>query len=234
MEKSLIIIPTYNERENLRAMVAAVHEVLPETHLLVVDDNSPDGTGDVADELAEKDERVHAIHRPGKMGLGTAYVEGFRWGLDRGYELLWEMDCDFSHDPRYLPDLLGAVEDGADLAIGSRYVAGGGTDNWGLGRKILSRGGGYYARMVLGVPVNDLTSGFRCYRRTVLETIALEEVRSEGYAFQIEMAYKTYKAGFHIQEVPIVFVDRRVGQSKMSSRIVVEAVLGVWRMRFGR
>ncbi len=234
MDKSLIIIPTYNERENLRAMVAAIHEVLPETHLLVVDDNSPDGTGDVADELAEKDDRVHAVHRPGKMGLGTAYVEGFRWGLERGYELLWEMDCDFSHDPRYLPDLLAAVENGADLAIGSRYVAGGGTDNWGLGRKILSRGGGFYARMVLGVPIKDLTSGFRCYRRTVLETLDLSQVRSEGYAFQIEMAYKTYKAGFHIQEVPIVFVDRRVGQSKMSGGIVVEAVLGVWRMRFRR
>ncbi len=234
MDKSLIIIPTYNERENLRAMAAAVLEVLPETHLLVVDDNSPDGTGDVADELAEKDERVHTMHRPGKMGLGTAYVEGFRWGLERGYELLWEMDCDFSHDPRYLPDMLAAMDDGADLAIGSRYVAGGGTDNWGLGRKILSRGGGFYARMVLGLPVNDLTSGFRCYRRTVLETISLDDLRSEGYAFQIEMAYKTYKAGFHIQEVPIVFVDRRVGQSKMSSKIVVEAVLGVWRMRFGR
>ncbi len=234
MDKSLIIIPTYNERENLRAMAAAVLEVLPETHLLVVDDNSPDGTGDVADELAEKDERVHTMHRPGKMGLGTAYVEGFRWGLERGYELLWEMDCDFSHDPRYLPDMLAAMDDGADLAIGSRYVAGGGTDNWGLGRKILSRGGGFYARMVLGLPINDLTSGFRCYRRTVLETISLDDLRSEGYAFQIEMAYKTYKAGFHIQEVPIVFVDRRVGQSKMSSKIVVEAVLGVWRMRFGR
>jgi dolichol-phosphate mannosyltransferase len=234
MESSLIILPTYNERDNLRAMVRRIHEELPDTHVLVVDDGSPDGTGEVADELAKRDERIKVTHRPCKMGLGTAYIEGFRRGLDEGYELLWEMDTDFSHDPRYLPDMLAAIENGADLAIGSRYVAGGGTENWGLGRKILSRGGGLYARLVLGVPVQDLTSGFRCYRRQVLETIDLGSVRSEGYSFQIEMAYKTCKAGFCVEEVPIVFVDRRVGQSKMSGKIVLEAIWRVWPLRLGK
>jgi dolichol-phosphate mannosyltransferase len=231
MESSLIILPTYNERDNLRAMVRRIHEELPETHILVVDDGSPDGTGEVADGLADADERIKVSHRPCKMGLGTAYIEGFRRGLDEGYELLWEMDTDFSHDPKYLPAMLGAMENGADLAIGSRYVAGGGTENWGFGRKILSRGGGIYARLVLGVPVQDLTSGFRCYRRQVLETIDLDDVRSEGYAFQIEMAYKTCRAGFRVEEVPIVFVDRRVGQSKMSGGIVLEAIWRVWSLR---
>jgi dolichol-phosphate mannosyltransferase len=234
MERSLIILPTYNERDNLRAMVSRIHEVLAETHILVVDDGSPDGTGEVAEGLARDDERVHVTHRPCKMGLGTAYLEGFRRGLDDGYALLWEMDTDFSHDPRYLPDLLGAIENGADLAIGSRYVAGGGTDNWGLSRQIISRGGGLYARTVLGIPIKDLTSGFRCYRRQVLETLDLDDMRSEGYAFQIEMAYKTHKAGFRIEEVPIVFVDRRVGQSKMSGSIIWEAIWRVWKLRLGR
>ncbi len=233
MEKSLIVIPTYNERENLRAIAAAIHEVFPETHILVVDDNSPDGTGEVADELAARDERIHVLHRPGKMGLGTAYVEGFRKGLAEGYELIWEMDADFSHDPRFLPAMLDAIQNGADLAIGSRYVPGGGTENWGLGRKLLSRGGGLYSRMILGVPIRDLTSGFRCYRRRVLEALDLSGIRSEGYAFQIEMAYRTHKAGFHVVEVPILFVDRRVGQSKMSGGIVWEAIWAVWRIRFG-
>ncbi|MCD6499008.1 MAG: polyprenol monophosphomannose synthase [Deltaproteobacteria bacterium] len=233
MAGSLIIIPTYDERENLRAIASRIHEVVPEVHLLVVDDNSPDGTGEVADDLAAKDERIHVLHRPGKMGLGTAYVEGFRKGLAEGYDLLWEMDADFSHDPRYLPDMLAAMDNGADLAIGSRYVPGGGTENWGLRRKVLSKGGGVYARMVLGVPIKDLTSGFRCYRREVLERISLSEVRAEGYAFQIEMAYKTFKAGFRVEEVPILFVDRRVGKSKMSGGIVWEAVLGVWRLKLG-
>jgi len=233
MAGSLIIIPTYDERENLRAIASRIHEVVPEVHLLVVDDNSPDGTGEVADDLAAKDERIHVLHRPGKMGLGTAYVEGFRKGLEEGYDFLWEMDADFSHDPKFLPDMLAAMENGADLAIGSRYVPGGGTENWGLRRKVLSRGGGTYARLVLGVPIKDLTSGFRCYRRDVLERIPLSEVRAEGYAFQIEMAYKTFKAGFRIEEVPILFVDRRVGQSKMSGGIVWEAVWGVWRLKLG-
>ncbi len=232
-ERSLIILPTYNERENLRAMVCRIHEVFPETHILVVDDGSPDGTGEVADDLSAEDERIQCIHRPCKMGLGTAYIEGFRRGLDEGYDLLWEMDTDFSHDPRYLPDMLNAIRDGADLAIGSRYVPGGGTENWGLGRKVLSRGGGVYARLVLSVRVQDLTSGFRCYRRKVLETIDLDSVRSEGYSFQIEMAFKTCRAGFRVEEVPIVFVDRRVGESKMSGSIVWEAVWRVWRLRLG-
>ena len=187
----------------------------------------------MADELASKDERIQVLHRPGKMGLGTAYLEGFRKGLAEGYELLWEMDADFSHDPRFLRPMLEAIQDGADLAIGSRYVPGGGTENWGLGRKILSRGGGTYARVVLGVPIRDLTSGFRCYRRRVLEALDLSRIRSEGYAFQIEMAYKVHKAGFHVVEVPIVFVDRRVGQSKMSTGIVWEAIWAVWRIRLG-
>lgn len=234
MERSVIIMPTYNERENLRAIVARIFEVLPETHILVVDDNSPDGTGEVADEMAGRDERVFVLHRQGKLGLGTAYIAGFKWGIEKGYDLIWEMDSDFSHDPKYLPDLMEAMHNGADLAIGSRYVLGGGTENWGLFRKILSRGGGTYARIILGMQVQDLTAGFRCYRREVLQAISLDEVRSEGYSFQIEMAYRTHKAGFRMVEVPIVFVDRRVGQSKMSGNIVWEAIWRVWRLRLGR
>ncbi|MCC6749641.1 MAG: polyprenol monophosphomannose synthase [Deltaproteobacteria bacterium] len=227
----LIIVPTYNERDNLGPITAQILEQLPEAHLLVVDDNSPDGTGELADELARADGRVHVLHRPGKQGLGRAYLAGFRWGLERSYEYLVEMDADFSHDPRYLPQLVARARAGADLVLGSRYAAGGGTENWGLVRQMISRGGSLYARTVLGVRVRDLTGGFKCFRRRVLETLDLEGVRSEGYAFQIEMTYRALKQGFRVEELPIVFVDRRVGQSKMSRKIFAEAVWMVWRLR---
>ncbi|HJZ87466.1 MAG TPA: polyprenol monophosphomannose synthase [Polyangia bacterium] len=230
----LICVPTYNERDNLEALVQTVHSVVPEAHLLVVDDNSPDGTGQLADQLAAREPRIQVLHRAGKLGLGTAYLEGFRRGLAQGYEFLFEMDCDFSHDPRYLPDLLLAAQSGADLAVGSRYVAGGGTRNWGLGRKLVSRGGSLYARTILGVKVRDLTSGFKCFRRRVLEALPLDSVRTQGYGFQIEMTYRALRAGFRVVEVPIVFVDRRVGQSKMSRAIFLEAMTMVWALRLQR
>jgi dolichol-phosphate mannosyltransferase len=227
----LVIVPTYNERENLPAIVAAAHQHLPEADVLVVDDGSPDGTGRVADELKIRDRQLEVIHRAGKQGLGTAYVAGFKHALARGYDFVFEMDADFSHDPKYLPDLLAAARNGADLVIGSRYVAGGGTVNWGPFRQLISRGGGFYARAILGVPVRDMTAGFKCFRRRVLEAIDLDSVSAQGYGFQVEMTYRTVKLGFRVVEVPIVFVDRRVGQSKMSRRIFAEALTLVWKLR---
>lgn len=234
MPSVLVIVPTYNERENLPPLVAAVHEHLPQADVLVVDDGSPDGTGELAEELRASDRRLHVLHRAGKQGLGTAYVAGFRWALERDYQFLFEMDCDFSHDPKYLPELYAAAERGADLVLGSRYVEGGGTVNWGIGRQLISRGGSLYARSVLGVPVRDLTGGFKCFRRRVLEAIDLATVNAQGYGFQIEMTYRALKLGFRVVEVPIVFVDRRVGQSKMSKKIFAEALTLVWRLRFSR
>lgn len=232
-DKALIVVPTYNERENIEPLLAAVFEQLPEAHVLIVDDASPDGTGDVADRLAQADRRVHVIHRSGKQGLGTAYVAGFRYGLARDYVFFFEMDADFSHDPRYLPIMLGRARAGADLVLGSRYVAGGGTENWGALRKLISRGGSAYARAILGVKVQDLTGGFKCFRRRVLETLDLGAIRSEGYSFQVEMTFRTVKEGFVVEEIPITFVDRRVGQSKMSRAIFLEAVWMVWALRLG-
>ena len=233
MPDVLVIVPTYNERDNLPEIVAAVHEHLPEADVLVVDDNSPDGTGAVADELAAKDAKVHVLHRPGKQGLGTAYVAGFKWALGRGYQFLFEMDCDFSHDPKYLPVMLDRARAGADLVLGSRYVAGGGTVNWGPMRKFISRGGSMYARTILGVGVRDLTGGFKCFRRATLEALDLDSVSAQGYGFQIEMTYRAVKQGFRVEEVPIIFVDRRVGQSKMSKKIFLEALTLVWKLRLG-
>jgi dolichol-phosphate mannosyltransferase len=216
-------------------MVRVLGEVFETTDLdarvLVVDDGSPDGTGEVADRLAAELGFVQALHRPGKHGLGPAYLAGFRRALADGAELVLEMDCDFSHDPWDLPRLIEAVR-GADLVIGSRYVRGGGTRDWGLSRRAVSRGGCLYAQAVLGVGIRDLTSGFRCFRRRVLETIDLDSVSAKGYAFQIEMAYRTLRAGFRVAEVPIVFTDREVGASKMSSAIVVEAVSRVPALRW--
>ena len=232
-DRVLIVMPTYNEVDNLRAIIAAVHVELPAAHLLVVDDGSPDGTGALADEMAAADPRIHVLHRSGKLGLGTAYIAGFRYAIRERYDYVFAMDADFSHDPRYLGELLAAARAGAGLAIGSRYVAGGGTRNWGLGRKILSRGGGLYARTILGIKVKDLTAGYKCFRREVLEALDLDAVRSEGYSFQIELTYRTIKAGFRVVELPIVFEDRRVGQSKMSRRIMLEALGVVWRLRLG-
>ena len=234
MPQSLIVVPTYNEAENVRGIVDRFLAALPGCELLVVDDNSPDGTGQIVDEIAAKNPRVHVMHRAGKLGLGTAYVEGFGWGLARGYEYLFEMDADGSHDPVYLPQMLALAEDGADVVVGSRYVPGGGTENWGLGRKIISRGGSLYARTILGVDVRDLTAGFICWRRAALEAIDLQNISSNGYSFQIEMKYRALQKGLRVVETPIIFVDRRVGQSKMSRAIVAEALLKVWALRFRR
>ena len=231
-ESVLIVVPTYNERANLPDLVRAIHDRLPEAHLLVVDDASPDGTGELADALAAEDDRIHVLHRTGKLGLGTAYLAGFRWALDQGYDLIFEMDADFSHDPAHLPQFLEAVKD-ADLVLGSRYVEGGGTENWALWRRLLSRGGGIYARTILQVPYRDLTGGFKCFRRKVLEALPLDDIRSEGYAFQIELTYRAHQAGFRIKEIPIVFRERREGESKISRRIVLEAMAMVWRLRLG-
>ncbi|NOY90089.1 MAG: polyprenol monophosphomannose synthase [Deltaproteobacteria bacterium] len=229
--KILIITPTYNERDNLAPFLDGVFDILPDAHVLVVDDASPDGTGALADRIAERDARVKVHHRPGKLGLGSAYLEAFRIGIDEGYDLIFEMDTDLSHDPRYLPDFLKAFEDGADLVIGSRNVPGGGVDGWGPGRHVISKGGSLYSRFMLGLSVKDLTSGYKGFRREVLESIVLGDVRSEGYSFQVELTYRSVLRGFEVAEVPIVFVDRRAGQSKMSRRIFAEAVLMMPRLR---
>jgi dolichol-phosphate mannosyltransferase len=229
---ALVCLPTYNERENVEAITAAILAAVADLDVLVIDDGSPDGTGALADAIAAREPRVHVLHRTAKEGLGKAYLAGFAWALARGYELVLEMDADFSHDPKHLPALLEKARE-ADLVLGSRYVPGGGTVNWGVGRRLLSRAGSLYARTLLGVGVRDLTGGFKCFRREVLEGIALETVECTGYAFQIELTYRAIRRGFRVAEVPIVFADRRVGQSKMSRRIVLEAVRKVWGMRFG-
>jgi dolichol-phosphate mannosyltransferase len=231
MRQALVIIPTYNERDNVEAITAAALKADDRLDVLIVDDNSPDGTGKIADELAAKEPRVQVLHRAKKEGLGRAYLHAFAWGLERGYEYLIEMDADFSHDPKYLPVMLDAAERGADLVIGSRYVAGGGTVNWGPARKVISRGGSLYARTILGVGIRDLTAGFLCFRRAVLQAIDLGAVKSTGYAFQIELKYRALKAGFRLEETPIIFEDRRVGQSKMSRKIFVEALTMVWKLK---
>ncbi len=231
--RALVCLPTYDERENLALIVAAIHAAAPEVDVLVIDDASPDGTGALADEIAARDPRVNVLHRSGKQGLGRAYLAGFAWALERDYALVLEMDADFSHDPRYLPALLARAED-ADLVLGSRYVAGGRTVNWGLGRRLVSRGGSLYARAILGVQIRDLTGGFKCFRREVLEAIDLPSVECSGYAFQIELTHRALMLGFRVAEVPIVFADRRVGRSKMSRRIVLEAMSKVWSMRLSR
>ena len=230
-DRGLVIIPTYNERDNLPRLVPMVLAQDPRLDVLVIDDASPDGTGEVADELAASEPRVHVLHRPGKLGLGTAYLEGFRWGLERGYEYLFEMDADFSHDPAHLPQFLEAIRD-CDVVLGSRYLHGRVTViNWPIGRLLLSYFANVYARLVTGLPVADATGGYKCFRRKVLESIDLDRVESEGYAFQIEMSLRAWRRGFRIGEIPIVFVDRTLGESKMSKRIVLEAVWKVWKLR---
>src|SRR6185312_14485054 len=216
-----VCLPTYNERENLEPMVTALLERLgADDTILVIDDGSPDGTGELADRIAaEHAGRVAVLHRPVKEGLGPAYLAGFRRALDDGSELVLEMDCDFSHDPADVPRLIAACEGGADLALGSRYVPGGGTRNWGLVRRAISWGGSFYARALLGVGVRDLTGGFKCFRRAVLETLDLDAIESKGYAFQIETTYRAIRRGFRVEEVPITFVDRTEGTSKMSRSI---------------
>ncbi|WP_224370887.1 polyprenol monophosphomannose synthase [Hyalangium versicolor] len=231
MNRALVCIPTYNEADNLEPITRAVLAAEPRVDILVVDDNSPDGTGKIADTLAAKEPRIRVLHREKKEGLGRAYLAAFRWALAEGYTYIIEMDADFSHDPRYLPSLLDAAEAGADLVLGSRYVTGGGTVNWGVGRQIISKGGSLYARTILGVGIHDLTGGFKCFHRRVLEGIGLDQVQSTGYSFQIELTYRTLKKGFTVREVPIVFEDRRVGQSKMSRKIFLEALTMVWKLR---
>ena len=229
---AVVCLPTYNERANLEPMLRALGGVLPEGgRVLVIDDASPDGTGALADRLARELPYVDVLHRERKEGLGPAYLAGFRRALGDGAELVLEMDCDFSHDPKDVPRLLAAVAGGADLALGSRYVAGGGVRNWGLLRRAISAGGSLYARAVLGVGVRDLTGGFKCFRRRVLETIDLDAISAKGYAFQIETTYRALRAGFSVVEVPITFVDREVGGSKMSRAIVLEAIWRVPRLR---
>jgi dolichol-phosphate mannosyltransferase len=230
-QRALVIVPTYNERENIPRIVPLILAQDPRLEVLVVDDASPDGTGRIADELSAANPRVHVLHRAGKLGLGTAYLTGFRWGLDHGYDVVFEMDADFSHDPSHLPQFLSAIEE-YDLVLGSRYLEGRVTvANWPIGRLLLSYFANVYARWVTGLPVADSTGGFKCFRREVLEAIDLERVESNGYAFQIEMSFRAWKKGFRIGEIPIVFVDRNIGESKMSKRIVREAVWRVWRFR---
>jgi dolichol-phosphate mannosyltransferase len=225
----LVIIPTYNELENLPRITARVRASVPEAHILVADDNSPDGTGEAADKLAASDDHVHVLHRQGKEGLGAAYLAGFRWGMDHGYEVLVEMDADGSHQPEQLPRLLTALAGGADLVLGSRWVPGGSVVNWPKSREILSRGGSLYSRLMLAVPIRDVTGGYRAFRKQTLLGLGLDEVASQGYCFQVDLAWRAVKAGFKVTEVPITFVERELGASKMSRSIVFEALARVTR-----
>lgn len=232
---ALIVIPTYNEIDNIQPLVRQVLEATPSSvHILICDDGSPDGTGQLADTMAKADQRVHVLHRPKKMGLGTAYVAGFKWGMQQTsptFDAFIEMDADFSHNPTYLPTMLRHLEEGSDVAIGSRYVSGGGTVNWGIGRKIISRGGSLYSRLILGAKIRDFTGGFNGWRRKVVEAVEMETLRSDGYSFQIELKYRAFLRGFKITEFPIIFEDRKVGKSKMNRRIVFEALGRVWGFR---
>lgn len=222
----LVVVPTYNEAENIRPITERLRAAVPEAHMLIADDNSPDGTGEIADELAAEDTQVHVLHRPGKQGLGAAYVAGFGWAIERGYDVIVEMDADGSHAPEELPRLLNALRD-ADLVLGSRWVPGGKVTNWPARRKLLSRGATTYTRIVLGLPLCDATGGFRAFRREVLEKLDLDTVQSQGYCFQIDLGSRTWQAGFRVVEVPITFADREFGKSKMSSDIMREAL---WRI----
>ena len=231
-ERALVVVPTYNEKENIRRLITTVLEQDERIEMLIVDDGSPDGTGDIVDEIAAHEPRVNCLHRERKLGLGTAYRAGFKWALERKYDLIFEMDADFSHDPNHLSQFLKAIED-ADLVLGSRYRGGKVTVvNWPMSRLLLSYSANIYARIVTGLPLDDSTGGFKCFRRKVLESINLDDVRSGGYAFQIEMSFRAWKKGWRIAEIPIVFVDRTEGTSKMSGHIVREAVFMVWRLRW--
>ena len=229
--KTLIIIPTYNEAENISKLLDAVHSQVPDADILVVDDNSPDGTAVVVEGRIKKDTRLSIMKRAGKLGLGTAYIAGFKQAMGKGYDVVFEMDADFSHNPAYLPKFLEAIKE-ADLVLGSRYVEGGGVENWPLLRRLISLGGSWYGRFILGVPYRDLTGGFKCFRRKTLEAIDLDSIHSEGYSFQIELTYRVHKKGLRIREIPIVFADRLGGKSKMSWKIFLEAIFRVWQMRW--
>lgn len=231
MPRTLIVTPTYNEKDNLPRFVDAVRSAWPDADLMIVDDNSPDGTGALADAIAAKDSHVRVTHRPGKMGLGTAYTQAFKRGLTEGYDRFFEMDADLSHDVRYLPAFRDALDGGADVVIGSRNIPGGGVEGWGIGRHFISKGGSLYSRTILGLQVRDLTSGYKAFSRRALEAIDIGSVHSNGYSFQIEMTYRALRKGMRVKEVPIVFVDRTAGRSKMSRRIFVEAIGVVWKLR---
>ncbi len=231
MPRTLIVTPTYNEKENLPRFVEAVRAAAPDADLMIVDDNSPDGTGDMADAIAAKDSHVKVMHRAGKLGLGTAYIQAFQKGLGEGYDRFFEMDADLSHDVRYLPDFFRALDEGADVVIGSRNIPGGGVEGWGLGRHVISKGGSLYSRTILGLPVRDLTSGYKAFTRRALEAIDIDTIHSNGYSFQIEMTYRAVRKGMRVKEVPIIFVDRTAGKSKMSRRIFMEAIGVVWKLR---
>lgn len=231
MPRTLIVTPTYNEKDNLQRFVDAVRGALPDADLMIVDDNSPDGTGAIADAIAAKDSHVSVMHRAGKLGLGTAYIQAFQQGLAKGYDRFFEMDADLSHDVRYLPDFVRALDDGADVVIGSRNIPGGGVEGWGLGRHVISKGGSLYSRTILGLGVKDLTSGYKAFTRRALEAIEIDSIHSNGYSFQIEMTYRALRKGMTVKEVPIIFVDRTAGKSKMSRRIFVEAIGVVWKLR---
>jgi len=229
-ERVLVVVPTYNEIKNLPQIVPEILRQDPRIEVLVVDDGSPDGTGELADRMGEEDPRIHCLHRTKKEGLGKAYLAGFKWALTRDYDFIFEMDADFSHDPKYLPGFLRAVED-ADLVIGSRYKTGVNVINWPMSRLLLSYGANIYARWITGLPLTDSTGGFKCFRRSVLATLELDRVESNGYSFQIEMSFRAWKRGFRLKEIPIVFVDRVEGQSKMNKKIVREAIWMVWWIR---
>lgn len=237
----MIVIPTYNEIQNLKGLTDSIFQVvdskshlynIKEVKVLIVDDNSPDGTGKLADELAQKNPRIEVLHRPQKNGLGKAYIAGFAWGLDHGYEAILEMDADFSHNPNYLPEFWRLLTD-YDVVVGSRYVEGGGIKNWGASRKFISRGGSIYAKAILGMSLQDMTGGFNAWRRKVLEDVDISTLRSEGYAFQIELKWRAWKKGFRLKEFPILFEDRTLGKSKMSKKIIIEAMMRVAGMRIG-
>jgi dolichol-phosphate mannosyltransferase len=231
--KVLIIVATYNECDNISPLLGEIYTYAPDVNVLVVDDSSPDKTYEIVDKLANSvyQDKLFLLKRAGKLGLGTAYVAGFNWGISRQYDVIMHMDADFSHNPKYIPQFLNEIKTN-DLVLGSRYVKGGGVLNWGLGRKIISMGGSLYARTILGLKLRDLTGGFKCFKREVLETIDVNSLKSNGYSFQIETTYKTFLHGFKIKEIPIVFEDRRVGQSKMSSKIFIEALWMVIKFRF--
>jgi dolichol-phosphate mannosyltransferase len=232
--QTLIVIPTYNERDGVAAIIDGVRASVPSAHILIVDDNSPDGTGQIADEIASRNPQVRVKHRPGKQGLGPAYIDAFQQALQEGWQRIVQMDADFSHDPKDIPRMLVALDTGAGLVIGSRYVPGGGTVNWGLRRRLVSRGGSLYARTILGVKIRDLTGGFKAWTADTLQAVSLGDVGAKGYGFQIEMTYRALGAGARVVEIPIQFVDRRLGQSKMSGTIFAEALTIVWRLRSRR
>ncbi len=229
--KAIVIIPTYNEKENIENIINAIFKAQSDMHVLVVDDNSPDGTSAIVTRLMENDERIHLINRPGKMGLGTAYCDGFRYSLERGYEAIMEMDADFSHDPAMIPQFLKEIET-HDLVIGSRYISGINVVNWPLRRLFLSKGASMYTRIITRMPIKDPTAGFKCFKASTLGLIDLSKVKTNGYGFQIEMHYRLWKIGAKIKEIPIIFIDRRSGVSKMNRKIIFEAIRMVWRLKF--